>query len=82
MSASKNSDTGAAARNAETADTDRSLMPIMNARKTLKHSALTLTAAVVGADTKSIGGAKAYASPVNGKDTAKAGLVLGAKFAF
>ncbi|MEY2686454.1 MAG: hypothetical protein RL375_652 [Pseudomonadota bacterium] len=43
---------------------------------------LTLTAAVVGADTKSIGGVKAYASPVNGKDTGRAGLVLGAKFAF
>ncbi|MFM2067167.1 MAG: hypothetical protein RLZZ584_2076 [Pseudomonadota bacterium] len=43
---------------------------------------LTLTGAVVGTDTKSIGGVKAYASPVNGKDLGKAAVVLGAKYAF
>ncbi|MDP3084749.1 MAG: TorF family putative porin [Rubrivivax sp.] len=43
---------------------------------------LTLSAAVVGASTKSIAGAKAYASPANGKDLGKTGLVLGAKFNF
>ncbi|MEO8298501.1 MAG: TorF family putative porin [Burkholderiales bacterium] len=43
---------------------------------------LTLTAALVGADTKSIGGVKAYASPANGKDLGRSGLVLGLKYAF
>ena len=43
---------------------------------------LTASLAVVGASTKSIGGAKAYASAANGKDLGKAGLVLGLKLAF
>ena len=41
-----------------------------------------LSAAIVGADTKSINGAKAYASPANGKDLGRAGLVLGIKKTF
>ena len=40
------------------------------------------SAAVVGASTKSIGGTKAYASPANGKDLGKAGLVVGVKKTF
>jgi uncharacterized protein (TIGR02001 family) len=43
---------------------------------------LTLTGAIVGADTKSINGVKAYASLANGKDLGKAAVVLGAKYAF
>ena len=43
---------------------------------------LTGSLGLAGASTKSIGGAKAYASPANGKDLGKAGLVLGLKFAF
>lgn len=41
-----------------------------------------VSAAVVGASTKSIGGNKAYASPANGKDLGKAGLVVGVKKTF
>ena len=41
-----------------------------------------LSAAVVGADTKSIGGLKAYASPANGKDLGKTSLVVGVKKTF
>ena len=41
-----------------------------------------LSAAVVGADTKSIGGVKAYASPANGKDLGKTSLVVGVKKTF
>jgi len=41
-----------------------------------------VSAAVVGASTKSIGGTKAYASPANGKDLGKAGLVVGVKKTF
>jgi uncharacterized protein (TIGR02001 family) len=41
-----------------------------------------VSAAVVGADTKSIGGIKAYASPANGKDLGKAGLVVAVKKTF
>ena len=41
-----------------------------------------LSAAIVGADTKSINGVKAYASPANGKDLGRAGLVLGIKKTF
>jgi len=41
---------------------------------------LTVSLAAVGADTKSIGGTKAYASPANGKDLGKAGAVLGVKY--
>lgn len=42
----------------------------------------TLSAAVVGADTKSIGGVKAYASPANGKDLGRTGLVVAVKKTF
>jgi uncharacterized protein (TIGR02001 family) len=38
--------------------------------------------AIVGADTKTIAGTKAYASPANGKDLGKAGVVLGLKYNF
>lgn len=41
-----------------------------------------LSAAVVGASTKSIAGVKAYASPANGKDLGKVGLVVGVKKTF
>ncbi len=41
-----------------------------------------VSAAVVGASTKSIAGVKAYASPVNGKDLGKTGLVVGVKKTF
>jgi uncharacterized protein (TIGR02001 family) len=43
---------------------------------------LTGSLAVVGADTKSINGVKAYASPANGKDLGKAGVVVGLKYVF
>ncbi len=42
----------------------------------------TLSGAIVGADTKSIGGVKAYASPANGKDLGRAGLVVAVKKTF
>ena len=45
-------------------------------------SGFFLSAAVVGADTKSINGTKAYASPANGKDLGKAGLVVSVKKTF
>jgi uncharacterized protein (TIGR02001 family) len=45
-------------------------------------SGFVVSAAVVGTDTKSIGGAKAYASPANGKDLGKAGVVVGVKYNF
>jgi uncharacterized protein (TIGR02001 family) len=38
--------------------------------------------AIVGADTKSIAGVKAYASPANGKDLGKLGAVLSLKYNF
>jgi uncharacterized protein (TIGR02001 family) len=41
-----------------------------------------LSAALVGAETKSISGVKAYASPANGKDLGRAGLVLAVKKTF
>ena len=41
-----------------------------------------VSAAVVGAKTKSIAGVKAYASAVNGKDLGKTGLVVGVKKTF
>ncbi len=41
-----------------------------------------VSAAVVGASTKSINGVKAYASPANGKDLGKTGLVVGVKKTF
>ena len=43
---------------------------------------LTVSGGVVGADTKSIGGVKAYTSPANGKDLGKAGAVVGVKYVF
>ena len=43
---------------------------------------LTLSGALVGASTKTLAGTKAYASPANGKDLGKAGVVLGLKYAF
>jgi len=43
---------------------------------------LTVSGGVVGADTKSIAGTKAYASPANGKDLGKAGAVVGVKYVF
>jgi uncharacterized protein (TIGR02001 family) len=43
---------------------------------------LTGSVALVGADTKSIDGVKAYASPANGKDLGKAGVVVGLKYVF
>lgn len=42
----------------------------------------TLSGALVGTDTKSIGGVDAYASPANGKDLGKAGIVLAVKKVF
>ncbi len=45
-------------------------------------SGFGLSAALVGTDTKSIAGTKAYASPANGKDLGKAGLVLAVKKSF
>ena len=45
-------------------------------------SGLVLSAAVIGAETKKIAGTPAYASPANGKDLGKAGLVLGLKYNF
>jgi uncharacterized protein (TIGR02001 family) len=45
-------------------------------------SGFVLSAALVGADTKSIGGLPAYTSPANLKDMGKAGLVLGIKKTF
>ncbi len=45
-------------------------------------SGFLLSAAIVGTDTKSIGGVPAYTSAANGKDLGKAGLVLGVKKTF
>ena len=45
-------------------------------------SGFLLSAAIVGADTKSIGGVPAYTSPANNKDMGKTGLVLGVKYTF
>ena len=45
-------------------------------------SGFFVSASVVGADTKSIGGVKAYASPANGKDLGKTGLVVAVKKTF
>ena len=43
---------------------------------------LTVSGGAVGAETKSVGGTKVYASPANGKDLGKAGAVFGVKYAF
>ena len=45
-------------------------------------SGFFLSAAIVGAETKSIGGVKAYASPANGKDLGKTALVVAVKKTF
>ena len=45
-------------------------------------SGFLLSAAIVGADTKSILGTPAYTSPANNKDMGKTGLVLGVKYTF
>jgi uncharacterized protein (TIGR02001 family) len=45
-------------------------------------SGFLVSAAIVGADTKSIDGVKAYASPKNGKDLGKTGLVVAVKYTF
>jgi uncharacterized protein (TIGR02001 family) len=46
-------------------------------------SGFVVSAAIVGADTKTLaGGSKAYASPANGKDLGRAGLVVGIKKTF
>jgi uncharacterized protein (TIGR02001 family) len=63
--------------NSDYSYTDYSLTASMELAK-----GLTGSLAVVGADTKSIGGTKAYASPANAKDLGKAGVVLGLKFGF
>jgi uncharacterized protein (TIGR02001 family) len=65
------------ASNSDYSYTDYSLTASMDVAK-----GLTASLAVVGADTKSIAGTKAYASPANGKDLGKAGVVLGLKYAF
>ena len=57
--------------------TDYSLTASMDVAK-----GLTLSGALVGASTKTVAGAKAYASAANGKDLGKAGIVLGLKYAF
>ena len=45
-------------------------------------SGFVVSLAFVGTDTKSINGVRAYASPVNGKDTGRATVVLGVKTTF
>ena len=46
-------------------------------------SGFVVSAAIVGADTKTLAsGSKAYASPANGKDLGRAGLVVGIKKTF
>jgi uncharacterized protein (TIGR02001 family) len=45
-------------------------------------SGFFLSAAIVGADTKTIAGTKAYASPANGKDLGKSALVIAVKKTF
>ena len=46
------------------------------------YAGFTFSAAVVGASTKSIAGVKAYASPANGKDLGRDGVVLAVKKTF
>ena len=45
-------------------------------------SGFVVSLALVGAETKSIGGVKAYASPANGKDLGRSTVVLGVKTTF
>lgn len=63
--------------NSDFSYTDYSLTASMDVAK-----GLTTSLALVGASTHSIGGAKAYTSPANGKDLGKAGVVLGLKYGF
>jgi len=65
------------AKNGDFSYTDYSLLV---SKEVIKG--LTVSGGVVGADTKSIGGTKAYASPANGKDLGKAGAVVGVKYVF
>lgn len=65
------------AKNGDYSYTDYSLLVSKEVVK-----GLTLSGGVVGADTKSIAGTKAYASPANGKDLGKAGAVVGVKYVF
>ncbi|MBI5718577.1 MAG: hypothetical protein HZC37_12915 [Burkholderiales bacterium] len=65
------------AKNGSFSYTDYSLIA---SKEVLKG--LTVSGGVVGADTKSIAGTKAYASPANGKDLGKAGAVVGVKYVF
>lgn len=65
------------AKNGDFSYTDYSLLVSKEVVK-----GLTVSGGVVGADTKSIAGTKAYASPANGKDLGKTGAVVGVKYAF
>ena len=65
------------AKNGDFSYTDYSLIASMEVVK-----GLTVSGGVAGADTKSIAGTKAYASPANGKDLGKAGAVVGLKYSF
>ena len=47
-----------------------------------EYFGIGFSAAVVGAQTKDIGGVPAYTSPANGKNLGKAGIVIGAKKTF
>ena len=64
------------AKNSDFSYTDYSLIVSKD------FSGLVVSGGVVGADTKSIGGTKAYASPKNGKDLGKVGAVIGVKYNF
>ncbi|MCE2917286.1 MAG: TorF family putative porin [Rubrivivax sp.] len=65
------------AKNGDFSYTDYSLTAAYEVAK-----GLTISGMVVGTSTKSIAGTKAYASPKNGKDLGKAGVVFGVKYAF
>ncbi|MBL8326077.1 MAG: hypothetical protein JNJ89_14085 [Rubrivivax sp.] len=65
------------AKNGDFSYTDYSLIASKEVVK-----GLTVSGGVVGAETKSIAGTKAYASPANGKDLGKAGAVVGLKYTF
>jgi uncharacterized protein (TIGR02001 family) len=65
------------AKNGDFSYTDYSLTAAYEIAK-----GLTISGALVGTSTKSIGGTKAYASPKNGKDLGKGGVVLGVKYTF
>jgi uncharacterized protein (TIGR02001 family) len=65
------------AKNGDFSYTDYSLTAAYEIAK-----GLTISGALVGTSTKSINGTKAYASPKNGKDLGKGGVVLGVKYTF